>query len=622
MGKFLFITLALLLVLCLSPAYGADDEFYSLDGFDQPAAAPKGPAPWYISGVSFQGFKVVTPAEAEEVVESKPAPALALRQGEPYSSFKVEGDLRRLRVLFQEKGYFNAEVSASEQRDQANHTLRLVFTAKQGPPTLVEKNILLWSDEQDRRLWEDDVKTLLILQPGQRFSLRDYEQTKRDIATFFANQARPRNQVLGQVRVYSERQRAEIVFKVKPGPRYLFGDSQVKGNKSLGRKFILDEATYTRGQPFSPSALEETQRALLNTGFFTSVTLLPQYKEAKDNQVPILVEVRERDPYSIHLGVGWGTEDHFRVRIQEVNRNVLGLDETITIEGKLSSIYTGLVGTLKKPYLFNRLSTLLLRGGIEQTDTEAYINNRLFSSPLLEYSVDNQWSWYLGYNCEQDHLRELKTKVPDPGYELQYFFISSVPMGLIYDGRNSILDFTKGTYFSLDVENALQVLGSEVSFIRALGDLRHVWPLPWESWYLAARAQVGMVYDLPGSSPVPIIRKFFPGGPNSVRGYPYQLLGPLDSSGKPLGGLSMAVGSLEARFPIYKALGGVIFADAGNAWEDLENTFTSIRYTTGFGLRYNTPVGPIRLDIGYQLNPPSGEPFDRYAVYLSVGQAF
>lgn len=156
-------------------------------------------------------------------------------------------------MLFQEKGYFNAEVSASEQRDQANHTLKLVFTAKQGPPTLVEKTTLLWSDEQDRRLWEDDVNTLLILQPGQRFSLRDYEQTKRDIATFFANQARPRNQVLGQVRVYSERQRAEIVFKVKPGPRYLFGDSQVKGNKSLGRKFILEEATYTRGQPFSPA---------------------------------------------------------------------------------------------------------------------------------------------------------------------------------------------------------------------------------------------------------------------------------------------------------------------------------------------------------------------------------
>lgn len=90
MGKFLFITLALLLVLCLTPAYGADDEFYSMDGFDQPAAAPKGPVPWYISGVSYQGFKVVTVAEAEEVVESKPAPALALRQGEPYSSFKVE----------------------------------------------------------------------------------------------------------------------------------------------------------------------------------------------------------------------------------------------------------------------------------------------------------------------------------------------------------------------------------------------------------------------------------------------------------------------------------------------------------------------------------------------------
>ena len=620
MGKLLSIVLAGMLVLCLAAASWAGDDMDPLDGYD--LQAKKAPVPWRIRGISFQGFEAISPSDAAEVVESKPAAALAVLQSEPYDSFKVAGDVRRLKVLFQEQGYFNAEVTATEDRNEANRTLRLVFTAKQGPPTTVEKTTLVWDDDHDRRLWEDDVKKLLALQPGQRFVLSSYDQTKRDIANFFADQARPRNKVLGQVRVYTERNQAEMLFKIEPGPRFLFGDSQVKGNHSLGRKFILDEATYTIGQPFSPSALEETQQALLNTGFFSSVTLRPLYKEAKDNQVPILVEVRERDPHSIQLGVGWGTEDQFRVRIQQVNRNVLGWNETLSIEGKLSSIYTGLVGTLKKPYLLNRRSTLVLRGGMEQRDTEAYINNRLFINPALEYVVDNQWSWYLGYNSESDHLRELKTKVPDPNYEKQTLFISSVPVGLIFDSRDSFLDATKGTYGRLEVENALGAIGSEVEFIRAEADMRHVLPLPWKNWYLAARAQVGVVWALPGTDRVPLIRRFFPGGADSVRGYPYQLLGPLDSSGKPLGGASMAVGSVEARFPIYDALGGVVFLDTGNAWERVEDTFGSLRYTTGFGLRYNTPVGPIRLDIGYQLNPPTGEPFDRYAVYLSVGQAF
>lgn len=620
MGKLLAIILAGALALGLAAPLWANDDMDPLDSFNFQAPGPQ--SPWRVTRVSFQGFQAVTQDQAQEVIESKPGAALSLRQSEPYDSFKVAGDVRRLATLFKEEGYFNAKVTVKDERNAADRTIHLIFVAQQGPPTLVEKSTLLWSDDRERALWADDVQKLLALQPGQRFVLSRYEQTKRDIANFFADQARPRNKVLGQVRVYLERNQAEVLFKIDPGPRFLFGDSQVKGNHSLGRDFILNEATYTRGQPFSPSSLKETQQALLNTGFFSSVSLRPLYDQARDNQVPILIELRERDPHSIQLGLGWGTEDQFRVRIQEVNRNVLGWNETLSVEGKLSSIYTGLVGTLKKPYLFNRLSTLVLRGGIEQMDTPAYINNRLFINPALEYAVDNQWSWYAGYNSERDHLRELKTQVPDPNYENGTFFISSFPVGVIYDSRDSLLDTTKGTYGRLEVETALKAVGSEVEFVRVEADLRHVLPLPMKDWYLAARAQGGVIYALPGTDRIPLIRRFFPGGADSVRGYPYQLLGPLDRGGKPLGGTSMAIGSLEVRFPIWQALGGVVFVDAGNAWERVEDSLGGLRYTTGFGLRYNTPVGPIRLDIGYELNPPSGEPFEPYQVYLSVGQAF
>ncbi|MCB2225258.1 MAG: BamA/TamA family outer membrane protein [Desulfarculaceae bacterium] len=593
------------------------------DPMDSYGLDSQGPdSPWRVASVNFEGFSVVSDREAREVIESKPPPGLALKLGEPFSRLSAERDIRRLEQLFKEQGYFSAQVSFKERRVEANKAVHLTFVAKQGPPTLVDKTDLVWEDDDTRRLWEEDVEELLRLQPGDRFILDKYEQTKRDISRYFANQARPANQVLGQVRVYPERQRAVIVYKIKPGPRYLFGESVVKGNQRISRRFILEEATYTRGQPYSYKAMEETQRALLSSGFFTSVALSPLYKQAKGNMVPIAIEVHERDPHSIQLGVGWGTEDHFRVRIQQINRNILGWDETLSVEGKLSSIYTGLVGTLKKPYIFNRRSTLVTRGGIEQRDTEAYINNRLFITPAVEYAINNDWSWYVSYNMEQDRMRELKTQVPDPSFENQTFFISSVPMGIIYDSRDSLLDATKGTYGRLEVETALQTLGSDLGFVRAEADLRHVLPLPWERWYLAMRASGGMAWALPGTETVPIFRRFFPGGADSVRGYPYQRLGPLDSQGRPLGGESMAVGSVEVRFPLYKELGGVVFMDAGNAWERVEDTFGSLRYTVGVGLRYNTPVGPLRVDIGYQLNPPSNEPYDRYDAYLSVGQAF
>ncbi|MCF8032125.1 MAG: BamA/TamA family outer membrane protein [Desulfarculaceae bacterium] len=613
--------LALALVLACAPALAQPEK--ERDPLDSYGLQSQGPSsPWRVASVRFQGFTAIKPGEAEEVIESKPPPGLALKMGEPYQRLTAERDIRRLQQLFKEQGYFSAEVTVKERRQESNKAVHLTFVARQGEPTLVEKTELVWEDDDTRRLWEEDVRELLRLQPGDRFVLDKYEETKRDIDRYFANQARPANQVLGQVRVYPEKQRAVILLKLTPGPRYLFGDSLVRGNKSIGRKFILEEATYTRGQPYSYKAMEETQRALLSTGFFSSATLRPLYSEAKGNMVPIVIDVRERDPHSIQLGVGWGTEDLLRVRIQQINRNILGWDETLSLEGKLSAIYTGLVGTLKKPYIFNRRSTLVMRGGIEQRDTEAFINNRLFINPALEYVINNDWSWFLGYNVEQDRMRELKTQVPDPSFENQTFFISSVPLGIIYDSRDSLLDATKGTYGRLEVETAMTLLGSDLGFIRAEADLRHVLPLPWERWYLAMRAAGGMAWALPGTETVPIIRRFFPGGSDSVRGYPYQRLGPLDSQGRPLGGESMALGSVEVRFPVYKELGGVVFMDVGNAWERVEDSFGSLRYTTGVGLRYNTPVGPLRVDIGYQLNPPANEPFDRYEAYLSVGQAF
>ena len=613
--------LGLALVLGSAPVMAqVEGDRDPLDSYGLQSQGPD--SPWRVREVKFKGFEAVSPREAEEVIESKPPPGLALHLGQPYNRLQVERDIRRLELLFKEQGYFSAKVKAKGKRVPANKWVLLTFVAEQGPPTLVDKTELVWESPEVRRLWEEDVRKLITLKPGDRFVLKQYEQIKRDIGRYFANQARPANQVLGQVRVYPEKRQAIILLQIKPGPRYFFGESLVKGNQRIGQRFILNEATFTRGQPYALDSLEETQRALLSTGFFTSATLKPLYDQAKDNQVPIVIEVRERDPHSIQLGVGWGTEDHFRVRIQQVNRNILGWDETLSIEGKLSSIYTGLVGSLSKPYLFNRRSTGVMRGGIEQRDTEAYINNRLFFNPAVEYKVDKDWSWFIGYNVEQDRMRELKTQVPDPSFEKQTFFISSVPMGVIYDSRDSLLDATRGTYGRLEVESALEALGSEISFVRAEAELRHVLPLPWESWYLAMRAGAGVVYALPGTEQVPLIRRFFPGGSDSVRGYPYQRLGPLDSAGRPLGGEAMALGSVEVRFPIYQELGGVVFMDMGNAWESMNTAFGSLRYTTGFGLRYNTPVGPLRIDIGYQLNPPSNEPFDRYEAYLSVGQAF
>jgi outer membrane protein insertion porin family/translocation and assembly module TamA len=140
---------------------------------------------------------------------------------------------------------------------------------------------------------------------------------------------------------------------------------------------------------------------------------------------------------------------------------------------------------------------------------------------------------------------------------------------------------------------------------------------------LAGKLRCGGIQPLESTSDVPIFKRFFSGGTDSVRGYPYQKLGPLDSQGNPIGGMGLMEGSMEWRFPIRSPLEGVVFSDFGNVAYTIERfTWADTRYTAGVGLRYLTIVGPLRFDVGYELNPPDPSPFAPYQFHFSIGQAF
>lgn len=582
--------------------------------------------PWLLEGVSFKGFVNITPSAAAEVMELKPPGLLQVRQLPKFEEQKVVRDKKRLLQLYQENGYFQATVEAEIERDSNRRTVKVVFVADEGAPVTIEKIELSILPKELEQFWYPQLIGKLPIKTGEQFKLARYQEAKSVLSKLLADDAHPLNKVAGQVQVYPHKKSAVVLLRVELGPRVLFGPVEVEGNEDIDEDYILKVKTFVRGQPFSSKVLEQTQSALLDTGFFSAVNPEPMYEEIKDNQVPIRLQVTERDAHSVRMGLGWGTEDLLRLRILQVNRNMFGWHETFTIEGKLSAIYQGLVGRIKVPFVFNLNTNLLLSGGLQQENNEAYENRRLFFSPILEYLLAGKWRFFVGYNIEVDHLLDLKANVPNPEEEKRDHYISSVPFGFTYDGRDSVLNPTKGTFFRLDVEVASDAIGSNVEFLRPVADLRHIIPLEdvfgWKRWYLASRAKGGVAYALPGTDRIPLVRRFFPGGPNSVRGYPYQRLGPLDEGGKPLGGEAFVEGSVELRFPLVGELGGVLFVDAGNAYESLDAEIGSLRFTAGAGLRYHTPVGPLRLDFGYQLNPPADEPFSRYEVYLSVGQAF
>ena len=173
-----------------------------------------------------------------------------------------------------------------------------------------------------------------------------------------------------------------------------------------------------------------------------------------------------------------------------------------------------------------------------------------------------------------------------------------------------------------NMEWASSWLGSEVDYFKFTVEGRGYVPV-LSLGSLAAKLRYGGIEPLESTSEVPIFKRFFSGGTDSVRGYPYQKLGPLDAQGNPIGGMELMEGSLEWRFPIRSPLEGVVFSDFGNVapidWALFLGRNTLYRRCRTALL---TIVGPLRFDVGYELNPPDPSPFAPYQLHFSIGQAF
>jgi outer membrane translocation and assembly module TamA len=189
-----------------------------------------------------------------------------------------------------------------------------------------------------------------------------------------------------------------------------------------------------------------------------------------------------------------------------------------------------------------------------------------------------------------------------------------------WDSSDSILNPTRGMLLRGRLDHSNTALISDVSFVKLLLEARHYQRL-WRKMILATRLVLGSIWPYGDTQEVPFNVRFFAGGPGSVRGFALNRLGPLDENDNPIGGHSLLIGSIELRFPIAGAFGGALFVDFGNVFRDaFTYRLDELRYAIGPGVRYNTPVGPLRVDLGIIVDRRSDEDFGR--VEFSIGQAF
>ena len=403
-----------------------------------------------------------------------------------------------------------------------------------------------------------------------------------------------------EIAVDPDRHRAEIHLYMETGPRFEFGP--VRFSESPLQPALLKRyVDFKQGEPFDSTKLVELQRALIDSDYFQLVTVSPKRDEAVDREVPIVITLTPRKPNKYTFGIGYGTDTGPRGSIGWERRWVNRRGHRLKFNAKVSQIGDSYTASYIVPMEHPRTDQLVYSAGYDDETTDTS------SSRITKYGASythlrGSWTETWGLSYQQ----EVYTVGTDHGRSK--LLLPSVLWSRVHaDNR---VNTRHGNSVSLLLRGAADSVVSDTSFAQARLDAKLIGTAGDNGRWIA-RTSLGYSW-VPEFSTLPASMRFFAGGDRSVRGYGYNTLGPTDSSGKVIGGKYLMVGSLEYEHKIHGRLSGAIFYDAGNA---LDNLAAPLERGAGVGLRWRSPVGPIRLDVASALSR-DGQP---WRIHISIG---
>ena len=421
--------------------------------------------------------------------------------------------------------------------------------------------------------------------------------------------------VTPKLQLFSLAREARAVFEIAHGPRADFGATAISGNRTVNDAVIERAVAWDRGGCYESAKLDSTRTRLIESQLFASVEVSAAEEPDAAGQVPMQVSVKERVMRTIGAGVQYSTDQGAGVYGSWEHRNLFGGAEKLTTSLELAQRQQGLKGTLRVPAFARDDQVLVLSSDLRRESLDAYDALTFENSAGIERDLGDHLTGGLGIGYTISQTEDTLTGTNKYG-------LLSLPGFLEYDTRDDVLDPRHGLLARVNATPYTETLGDGGQFLKLQLSGQHYRSsdtLPLKPT-LALRASLGSITGAEGDS-VPADIRYYAGGGGSVRGYSYQSLSPY-FNGDPIGGSSLIELSSELRMRFTEEFGGVLFADAGNAFAADTPDFSEKLYVgVGTGVRYYSPIGPLRFDIAFPLNGEDiGE--DGYQFYVSLGQAF
>ena len=626
--------------------------------------------PGQFMGYGFEGNRAIPTTELMAAISP---PARGIFSPAPlYSRTLMENKVNTLTALYQSRGFLDVRISPRVDdhfRNQDAHRF-VTFQVEEGLQTTVHQLALKGvSGDTQKALWPS-----LLTKPSQPYSPERAVADRDTLSNYLADHGYSQARVSWHASPANEHHQVDLEFLLEPGKQERIQRIVVLGNEHTRLGVIRRELLIRQGQPLNQDNVADSQRRLYELGMFNQVQIATQDQTSSETKKTVLVAVEESRRWT--LGYGGGLEVQRlgssnpqgtfkaspRISLDLHRLNVGGHAQTFTLWGRLSNLETGAGTSYVIPYLANRRDlSLRISGLIDRSrDVLTFTDDRKVASVAIEKRFSASTIISGRYSFSRVEALDISTRISLAEQSLLSppVHVGGFGASFANDHRDDPLDATRGSYSLADAGIAYKGFGSEANFVRFTGENATYYRLGehlifarntrfgFESPYGSLEKILAQTSGGPKhyiyTDILPLPERFFMGGSESHRGFSTNQAGPRDpQTGYPIGGNALFFNSFELRVPLaQRRLGFVVFNDSGNVFTTIrhmrllkfrQSSPTDTDYDSdavGLGIRYKTPVGPIRFDVGYNLNPtryPMGmgvQQLSRFNYFLSIGQSF
>ncbi len=537
-----------------------------------------------------------------------------------FDAVTFSADLERLRRLYESRGFYGTTLSHDLELDETDALVTAHITVHEAVPVVISEIDVQVAGEGTGQQPPPFPQELPVKRE-QVFRESDYQQAEQVLRAEFLEHGYAFVKTERHAEVDLDRQQVRIRYVIQPGPLAVFGQTEVKGTTAVDPELVTREIVYRAGETYALSKVVETRDKLLALDLFGTVRVSPAQPQEPMPVVPMSIEVTEKSHREIKISLGYGTEDEVRTQFEWRHLNWLGGGRRLSLLAKYSAIEASGSINFTQPHFFSPNTQALVNFAHDREKEQTYVLNASRFRPRIQHQFSKTLSAFIGYRLEYDQLNDVSdATVQALGGIEENGLLSGPTAGLIWNTTDDPFYPKRGNVVSFTVDQAGAIWGGKFKYYKFTAEGKKYIDIGWQT-VLASRLKLGLGDAIGSDKNFPLFERFYSGGDKSVRGYGRRRLGPLSESDDPLGGLSLIEGSLELRRPIWKELNGAIFLDFGQvSTRRFDIPVDNLQFSSGFGLSYSTPVGPIRIDLGFPFNPPRG---DRpWQVHFSIGGAF